>query len=343
MAKLDYYNRTHTGLSYSRQLDLHACPRKYELTAKRDIKGKIESGTFSYGHAMGAAVQSTIAGRSYHETIIDTWLAYTHGGELTESEEAGKKSIHHALINADMFYKQYHAGMYPVLDGWEVAKFTDPNTGETRPAVELTFVIKLQEGFTYEGHVDLTLYNPKKNRYMIVELKTTGGNRVHEAQYKNSNQALGYAVVLDAISGNLNASSSFSVLYMVYKSKSKEIIPMTFDKTPLMRLNWLNLLMSDVETIMSYEANGYPFYGESCFDYFHPCDFYDVCQLPDSTLNKMYRSDGGAYDAMSTPDFLFDINDLIERQEKIMAMISDGSINQAGEVDMLLNAVNVKG
>ena len=345
--KLDYYNITERGLSYSRQLVLHGCPRKYELDAKKAIKGKIESGTFSYGHAVGAAIQSTIAGRTYNETIIDTWLAYTHQGELTESEEQGKKSIHHAVLAADEFHKKYNAGVYEFLDGWEVAKFRDPNTGELIPAVELTFVVTLPEGFSYEGHIDLVLYHPVKKRYMVLELKTTGGNRVADASYKNSAQALGYGIVIDAISDNLAASASYDVLYMVYKSKQMEIVPLVFSKTPADRVKWLNNLLTDVQIINLYEENGYPMHGEHCFSFFRDCEYLGICNMSDSAIDRMYGStgtgdDSDTYDKLTTPTFMFSIDQLIERQEKLLDLVSKGEENTSGDVDMLLDVVQIK-
>lgn len=346
-AKLDYYNLTHTGLSYSRQLTLHACGRKYELDAKKAIKGKIESATFSYGHAVGEAIQNTIAGDSYNMTVLKTWLAYTHDGALTENEEKSKKSIHHAVINAEEFHKKYHSGMYSFLDGWEVAKFIDPKTGEELPAVELTFVITLVDGFSFEGHIDLVLFHPIKNRYMVVELKTTGGNQVAEASYKNSNQALGYGVVIDAISANMNASSSYDVLYMVYKSRQKEIVPMVFNKTPADRVSWLNSLLTDVSIINLYEENGYPMHGESCYNYFQECEYFNICHMSDESIDTMFgtnkdgQGDKDTYAKMTDPTFMFSVEQLVDRQEQLIQKINAGNVDTSGEVDMLLDITQI--
>lgn len=348
--KLDYYNLTEWGLSYSRSLTLHACPRKYELQAKKAIKGKVESGTFSYGHAVGQAIQSTIAGRSFNQTVLDTWLAYTFKGELSESDYVAKKGWQYAVLAAEEFHKKYHAGVYSFLDGWEVAQFEDPRTGEMIPAVELTFVVDWGEGRTYEGHIDLVLYNKRKNRYMVLELKTTGGNRVAEASYKNSNQALGYGIVIDAISNNIKASASYDVFYMVYKSKAMEIVPLLFQKTPLDRIRWLNNLALDFEAIRTYEEHGYPMYGESCFDYFRDCEFLDLCHMSDETIDRMYGStsdedadDKNTFSKMTNPTFMFSAEQLLERQEQLLKFIQQGKRqDNTVEAEMLLDAVQIK-
>jgi hypothetical protein len=347
MAKLDYYNLTHKGLSYSRQLTLHSCPRKYELDAKKAIKGRIESVTFSYGHAVGQAIQSTMAGRTFNETIIDTVLAYTHDEDDagSESEQNAKKSIWWAVVAAEEFHKKYHAGVYSFLDGWEVAMFKD-ESGNDLPAVELTFVVTLIDGYSYEGHIDLVLYHPGKDRYMILELKTTGMSSISEASYKNSAQALGYGVVLDLIADNMKATASFDVLYMVYKSRTKEIIPMLFTKTPDMRVKWLSSLLTDMQILDMYEENGYPTHGESCYNFFRECEYLGLCTMSDESIDRMYGSvtaedeeGGNTYSAMSTPTFLFTIDQLLERQE---TLVNYASSPGEDDVDLLLDVVQVR-
>ena len=346
MAKLDYYNITHKGISYSRSLTLHACPRKYELDAKKAIKARRESVTFSYGHAVGAGVQSTLEGKSLNRTIIDTILAYTNDEDDlgTENEQQQKKSIWWAVTAAQEFHSKYNAGVYSFLDGWEIAVFT--KDGEEIKAVELTFVIDLVDGFSYEGHIDLVLYHPVKNRYMVLELKTTGMSAISEASYKNSAQALGYGIVVDLIAANLNASASFDVLYLIYKSRSRELIPMQFRKTALLRSRWMSSLLCDVQSIRMYEENGYPMYGESCYDFFRECEYLQVCAMSDEAIDRMYSSvteevdDDQTYSKMMEPTFFFTVEELLARQDALVSYAT--SDNASDEVDMLLDVVQIE-
>lgn len=353
---LDYYNLTHKGLSYSRQLVLHQCPKKYELDAKKALKGRIESVTFSYGHAVGAAVQSTLEGKTFNRVIVDAVMAYTHDeyDEGTDSEKASKKSLWSALIAAEEFYKRYHAGMYSFLGGWELARFTDRN-GIEIPAVELTFVLDIGEGYSYEGHIDVVLYHPGKNRYMVVELKTTGSNNVSEASYKNSAQALGYGAVVDLIASNIKASASYDVLYLVYKSRQRELVPMIHKKTPALRIDWINSLLTDVHIIELYEELGYPRHGESCYDFFRECEYYGQCTMSDEALDRMYNAgmdeeEAQKYSALIEPTFVFTLEELLARQEKLMALASSPNTTKADdadtpsdELDILLDVVQIKG
>lgn len=349
MAKLDYYNLSERGLSYSRQLTLHKCPREFELDSKYSIVGRIDSVTFSYGHAVGQAIQSTLSGRTFNQTIIDTILAYTNDEDDmgVENEQKAKKNIWWAITAAEEFHKKFNAGVYNFLDGWEVAMFFDPKTGVRMPAVELTFVITMIDGYSYEGHIDLVLFNPSKNRYMILELKTTGMSTINEMSYKNSGQALGYGMVVDLIAANLNASASYDVLYMVYKSRTRETVPLLFTKTPMHRTKWLSTLLTDMQLVDLYERNGYPHHGENCFNFFRPCKYSDTCHMTDDTIERMYGrhddtgEDEGAYSKMAEPTFMFTIEQLMERQEKLIEFASSGELNTAGDVDLLLDVVQV--
>jgi hypothetical protein len=75
---------------------------------------------------------------------------------------------------------------------------------------------------------------------------------------------------------------------MVFKSRSMEIVPMLFNKTPTMRAQWLTGLISDIQSIEQYEDQGYyPHRGESCYNYFRECEYMaSECHMKDSMLER---------------------------------------------------------
>lgn len=341
--QLDYYNQTVRGLSYSRQSLLRACPRKYEIYGKYNLKVRRESVTFAFGHAVGAGIQATLAGKSYNEVILAVLLEYDYPidrcGE--ENEVRNKKSLWHAFSATDMFYKKYHGGAIPYLGDWEVAKFQ--KDGKTIDGVELTFVVDMGDGYTFEGHIDLVLFNPTLNRYLVLELKTSGGNVLHEMQFKNSSQPLGYGVVLDAIAGNLQATASFDVLYLVFRTKQVEFVPFQFTKTYEDKARWLMELLLDKDTQSMYETNEfYPTNGSNCFSFFRPCEVDEYCKMSDEQLSHLSQANSGSqmhevnYRQMEEPTFMLDFDTLLERQQQLTELVQTG-----GEVDILLNVTNV--
>lgn len=343
--KLDYYNHTVFGLSYSRIEMKLACARKFEIAAKYRLHPRRESATFAYGHAVGAGVQYTIAGRDFNHVMLQVLFNYDYPFEKvgTDSEEASKKSYWYALDTVQRFYKAYTSGQIPYLGGWEVATFTNKD-GKRIPAVELTFVIDMGNGATYEGHIDLVLYNPATNRYMVLELKTTGGKILDAATYANSDQAVGYGVVIDTIAGNLQASASFDVLYIVNKTYDGTFIPFLFTKTPADKAAWLFKLLIQREEIQRYEDLGfYPRNGQSCMDYFRRCEYFDYCKRDNSDLeaisNNVATLDTVTYTQMLEPTFVYTLDEVMERQKTLEKYAY--SVNT--EVDMLLNVTTVGG
>lgn len=341
--KLDYYNITHKGLSYSRELTLENCPRKYELDAKFAIKANRSSVTFSYGHSVAAGVQFALAGHSMERCIVETMLAYTHdvNDVGTENEQSQKKSIWWAMLNVEEFYRKYKAGVYKFLDGWEVAKITKSD-GTVVPAIELTFVIELLDGYTFEGHIDLVLYHPVKKRFMVLELKTTGMTTVDEAQYKNSTQALGYGAVIDLMADQMGEAASFDVLYMVYQSRNRQIIPMPFTKTAKDRVDWLTKLVINMKQLEMYEDLGYPKRGQSCFNFFRPCEYIKTCSLSNTTIASMFKvadgtTDDESYTKLSTPDFMFTLDELLTRQDQLVAQIESGKVSDTTDAELLIS------
>lgn len=247
------------------------------------------------------------------------------------------KSLWHALLFVRRFHALYHAGAFEHLAGWELAKF-ETEDGKTVPGIELTFVIDLGDGFTYEGHIDLVLYHPKRNRYLVVELKTNGGNTVRQEQYENSAQAVGYGAVIDVIARNIKASASFDVLYIVAKSRTQEFLPFVFTKTPADKSRWLFELTIDKQMVNYYEDVGhYPLRGEACFDYYRPCAHYNWCKEDTATLEAMQTAvavhDTVLYQQMEKPTFFFTLEDIISRQQQISEFLT----NENMEVDMLLD------
>lgn len=336
--QLDYYNRTFTGLSYSRSQILHACPRKFMLDSKYRLRKRMGSGTFAYGHAVGSGIQAVLSGMSRDRALMFTILEYDYDINKfgNESEQKSNKSLWHALAFVNRFYYLYTSGQISYLNGWEVATFE--RNGETIKGVELTFVVGLGDGHTYEGHIDLVLYNPRKNRYMVLELKTTNANRIDEATYRNSAQPIIYGIIIDNIAGNLKASSSFDVLYMIGRSKTQDIIPMPFTKTPADKAEVLMSILVDKQTVETFEElEYYPKRGESCFSYFRRCDYYLRCHLPHDQLKSEEYSESDdevIYSELTDPTFMFTIDELLDRQSQIESMTRQ---SEQTEVDMLLD------
>ena len=296
-------------LSHSSRTTLHKCPRKYQLyrlgsdkVLMADIAELNQGVTFAYGSAVGVGMQSTLEGKSEDRIILDTFLEWDV--DLLDENPKQKKSFWLALFAVQKFMSLREKGF---LDEYELVYY------EGKPAVELSFQINLPNGYKYRGFLDAALRHKETGEVMVLEAKTCSGT-ANSAAYKNSGQALGYSVVLDILFPEL---SSYSVLYLVYETKSYEYVELPFKKSLLQRALWLQELLIDSQMISMYESyKTYPMHGESCFDFFRDCEYLGLCTL--STENQTKPLTNKIVDKIKEDEEKYDFNvdfyDLVEAQ-----------------------------
>jgi len=261
------------NLSYSSQLVLHSCPRKYELDKKnaveRDMDDEVavtQNVTFAFGHIVGSGIQDVLAGKSETQVIWGMYLGWH--ADLEHSDDKKLKSFYYAVYAVQKFISMRNAGL---LDGYELVYY------EGKPACELSFRITFPNGFKYRGYVDAVLRHKETGKVLVLELKTTGMKYVKAATYKNSAQAIGYSIVLDVIFPTL---SSYEVLYLVYMTTQLEYEAMPFTKSYLQRALWIRELLLDIDLIEMYDKAGvFPMHGESCLAWGRECSYFGTCTL----------------------------------------------------------------
>lgn len=290
--------------SHSSRTTLHKCPRKfqlYRLNSKDSGEDAIEqSVTFAYGHAVGVGVQSTLEKKTPTQTFLDVFLAWDT--DLLDRNDRQKKSFWEAMFATQKFMYMMDNGY---LNDYELVYYGG------KPAVELSFKIILPDGYSYRGYVDAVLRHKVTGKILVLECKTSSG-QPNPANFKNSGQALGYSVVLDILFPEL---SSYTVLYLVYYTKAREFTELPFDKSLLQRALWLQDLLIDSKHVELYESFGsYPMYGESCFDFFKPCEYLGLCTL--STTRLVSPLTQAMLDKIDGEEYMFtvDFYKLIEAQ-----------------------------
>jgi len=278
--------------SNSKLQGLHECPRRYELGMLRassgakdvDLPGPstvVVNYDFAYGHAVGAGIQTYAATGSLVAAQFAAFTAWRAPYDQEKTDKNGKpagKSIHWALLAVEKFawFYQQH------LSEWEV--LTLPNG---KPAVELSFAVDTANGYFHVGHIDTILQHKESKRLAVWEGKTTGLETVDEAAYANSYQALGYSVVVDAISKELGLpGSDYEVFYIVYSSKTREFTLMPFPKNRAQRAEWLQDLLITHSVLAKYEElEFYPKRGDSCVNKWgRKCEWFGTCQMRNSSL-----------------------------------------------------------
>jgi len=260
-------------LSYSGLLTLHSCPRRFQLDKMRGTYERESITTFAFGHCVGLGIQLCFEGKSEQEiffAIFQEWDV-----DLFDEAEKQQESFWLAMYAVQKFIGMRKAGF---LEDYELVFH------EGKPACELSFVIEFPDGFRYRGYVDAVLRNKFTDRVAVLEVKTTGLNDIDESLYKNSAQAIGYSIVLDAIFPGL---SDYEVLYLPYKKKTHEYELRPYAKSYLQRALWIQELLLDIETINMYSAaEVFPMRGESCYSFYRQCTYFGTCTLSNQYLLK---------------------------------------------------------
>ena len=270
-------------LSYSSLLTLHACPKKFQLQRLR-YEGNKESDlnqeiTFSFGHVVGAAIQSCLdLSKPTEQIILEAFLQWKLS--IMDVDTRRKKSFFDCVHAIQSFRGMQYAGF---LDGWDILQY------ENKPAMELSYSIELDHGFINRGFVDAVMVNHSTKEVRVIEIKTDGSAAINPARYKNSSQGVGYSTVLDTI---YPGTSSYEVLYLVYSTVKREWNVFPFTKSNLNRAIWLRQLKYDMDHIIEYEANAvYPMHGESCTMFGRDCPFLQVCSLDPGRLAVPYNEE----------------------------------------------------
>ncbi len=265
-------------LSYSFKTLKDRCPRKYQLSRLRitqdeqnPLAAMNQNLTFAFGHVVGSGVQDVMCGKSYEETIFNMFLAYH--ADLLDRDDKRVKSFWHAMLAIDRFIAMRSQGL---LDGYELVYY------EGKPAVELSFLICLPDGFKMRGSIDIILRHIETGNILVLEDKTDSGASLYPAKYKNSSQALGYSVIVDILFPH---NSGYDVMYLVYLTKQQEFETAVYHKSHAQKALWIQELLLDVEQIKLYEIAGvYPQYGHSCYDFFRECEYFQTCNLSTKLL-----------------------------------------------------------
>lgn len=264
----------------------------------------------AFGKAMETGVQDALLGKTKQETFIDMFLSWD-----MLLDAVHPKGYNKTFMDASIAIDKFFWIKDNLFLGWEIAYFNG------KPAIELSFCIDLGNGYFYVGHADIILYNPMLNLYRVVENKTTIYRNIDEAMYKNSDQAVGYSVILDAIAKDKHATATFEVFYLVYSASEEQFKLFNFTKSRSARAGWLNTILFDYQRIELCKQTGFwPKRGNSCFNWNRRCKYFDLCDLPADSFNSTGDFDYITADEIKEHefDFRFTMQEIIDTQKELI-------------------------
>lgn len=271
------------------------------------LEGNID---FAFGRAVETGVQAALLNHSKEQIFFDMFLAW----DIKLMQQHPKnfaKTFTDATIAIDKF--QYIKAQ--LMQGWEIAMFRG------KPAIELAMLLDLENGYYYVGHADIILYHPVLKKYRVLEIKTTGSKNLDAAMYQNSGQATGYSIFLDQIASDVELTSTFEVQYLVYPIHQGFWQNFEFTKSRSARAGWINTLLLDMQRINSYRTlNFWPKRGGACYDFYRRCEFFDRCDLDNSSFNQ-----SGDFAVVTEKelaqhefDFRFKLSDVLRTQKELV-------------------------
>ena len=341
--KANYYHLVGLGnlTSYSTQSILHDCPRKFQLTKLRAAQQVVleeeenelgddtpvpGNADFAFGHAVGAAVAVYDETKDLDRALLACFLSWDIDllfDPVAHAVTTGRKA------KSNGFYHAFWAVMlYPRF----VEEETDLSEYEFLQA-EATICVDFENGHFYSGHIDELLRHKFTGRIRVKENKTDGAVSIDPAKYSNSDQALSYSVAV-----SVSGATEYEVFYTIYSKPDKRWIQMSFVKSPLSALEWLQgqaMMTSQID--MYAEANFFPKNGHSCMKFNQRCQFYEECDInPDRVypikFSELPKCEGfETLEAIEHVDYRVSWTEIVANQKKSAASITQQSFGANNE------------
>lgn len=310
-------------LSYSTFHSLFECPRQFalnKLSSANKVNLNLNWGPnsnidFAFGTCFESGIQASLLGKSWNETWLDMFLAWDVDLWAVK-DRTDDKSFTDAVIAVENFRQVQDY----IFKDWEIFYFKD-ELGNPKPAIELSAVVDLENGYYFVLHMDITLQHKITKELRVLEIKTTGKKNVQNADYENSAQALGYSIVLDDIAGDYEQSATYDVFYLVYNTGLRDFKLFEFRKSRVQRAEWLNTLFLDTQQVHNYrELEFWPKRGNNCVGRFgRVCEYFGTCDLGIHTINNGQFVQVDEEELMSYGfDFNYKISKIIETQKGLI-------------------------
>jgi len=257
--------------SFSQLEVLRRCPRKFQKMKEQaafsqSYLEQTQNIDFAYGHAVGAGVQNFLITKSLDKAWLNAMLAWSAEWDATIPKS--RKNLWGALLAVEKFVHVYA----DQLSEWELLIL--PNG---KPAIEVSLSLHCGD-FKHYLHLDIAMRHAVTGKISIWDVKTSGFQDAEEALYANSDQALSYAIALEAALGT--AVFEYEVYYLVYSSTQRTWTLLPFSKNALDSAEFVKDLVITQDLIRNYdEMRFFPKRGQACYDFFRRCQFYGECNI----------------------------------------------------------------
>lgn len=284
-----FYDIKEFSTSHSSRALFESCPRKLEMRKFYGSDARETSHAADVGTCLHTGYQNWLQTHDEEQAVVAMMLDYPVESYFDETKNRDRsiEACYITLMNMISVdkMKNYQLATVKGLDGLE------------HPAIEVPFEIEVQNfklggevPITYRGWIDAILYDPFRDMYMVVDVKT---HRQHaddlSAKYQFDEQCLPYGLVLENILGH--KVDTFEVYYFscfidLLKPRANFY---DFQKTYAEVYDWAQGFYYHLRQVDQFYRTGWfprSTTGDTCFAYGKPCRFLSECAYRDHSILK---------------------------------------------------------
>jgi len=277
-------------LSHSTRSSFRRCPRLLEFN-KLFGDGNRDDEQFAaeVGKALHIGFQHYMIHKDEDLAVWEFMKAYPHHLEWIKPENHYNRSLEACYITLMTMIQQN------TLDELDIVHVKTQLPGNPiLPAVEVPFAFEIVNSpmpipVWFVGFTDLILYDRRKDRYMVDDIKT---HRINigdmSAKYQFDEQTVPYGIILDHMLGKEIEEFDVSYNSVYIDLIDPKSTTYTFTKTKDDIHDWYRGLCEDIARISRYyNQQWFPraTNGDTCFNFNKPCWFASECSNRDPEIS----------------------------------------------------------
>lgn len=281
-------------LSHSTNSAFEHCPRKgleFKQCFGRTPIVDDDNYAGAVGNAMHRALGVWLQEQDENKAIVEFLVHFPHKLEMLKVNNQ-QRSLEAAFATLLFLFNS------PFLQRYHVAQLR-LDDGQVVDAIEVPFAIQITGSpikvpVYYVGLIDLIMYDPVEDKYVIVDLKTTRQNfKDYEHRFTFDEQTIPYGIILEHTLGR--SIDDFKVIYLSAFTDLMEpkITEYPVEKTQDYIEDWLFGICDKIERIAKYlDLAKFPRAtdGQSCVGFQRKCHFLEYCYYRNvNSLEKIFE------------------------------------------------------
>lgn len=280
-------------LSHSSRSSYRACERKLEFRQFYGTPGygKEESFSGEVGKALHHGLGDWLIHNDENRAVVEFLKKFPHKLEMLNAQ------------NINRSLEASYAAFMALLSSSFISKYAIAQIknlqGEIRHCIEVPFALKIVGApidipVWYVGYIDEIMYDPLRDRYIVVDLKTTRQNYGdYQYRFTYDEQTIPYGIALEHALGKRIEDFEVNYLSVYIDLLEPKIEEFPVPKTHQDLEDWHRGLCDDIAKIaLNYKREWFPRAtdGQACISWNRKCQYHEECSYRDtSVLTKILQ------------------------------------------------------